>query len=254
VSALSNLNFRDLGGVAVRGGTLRRGVLYRSEGPRSFDARHRAELVALGFRVVCDLRSDHEQQRAPNDWVQDARLLSFDIVADLRARNDDAWNLMRAAPTVDGARATMTNVYRAIPSALIPHLPRLVEAVTARETPILVHCTAGKDRTGVVVALLLRLLGASEADIQRDYLLSESYSRRAVNADLMRERFRKALGSPPDEQTLMAVIGVDSAYLDAAMQTVTAQWGSVDAYFTAAGIDAAQVAELLAVLVEPAVA
>lgn len=250
MEALSKLNFRDIGGIRVKDGTLRRGVIYRSEGPASFEADHRAELKNLGIRVVCDLRSEFEQQAAPNDWADDARLLSFDIIADVRAQSDAAWSPLRSNPTAEGARETMANNYRAMPAAIAPHLPNLVSALEARETPVLVHCTAGKDRTGVMVALLLALLGASEHDIFRDYLLSETFGQQPGRNAIARDHYEKSLGFVPDEAVVQAFVGVDPSYLQAALDVLPEKWGSTDNYFAAAGIDAARRAALVAALVE----
>ncbi|HXA92710.1 MAG TPA: tyrosine-protein phosphatase, partial [Steroidobacteraceae bacterium] len=59
---LSKLNFRDLGGLRSRSGhVVKKGVIYRSEGPANYSAAHRDELAALGVRTVCDLRSEAER-------------------------------------------------------------------------------------------------------------------------------------------------------------------------------------------------
>jgi protein-tyrosine phosphatase len=251
VEALSRLNFRDIGGTRVRDGVVRRGMVYRSEGPASFRDVHHDELARLGFRVVCDLRSSHEQETAPNDWARGLKVLNFDIIADLRARNVAAWSALRADPTVNGARETMVNAYRSMPGALSPHLPQLVGALTANETPLLVHCTAGKDRTGVVIALLLGFLGAPTEEIHRDYLLSENFGRRRSGSSDLRKHYQKTLGYVPDEGIMQALIGVHTSYIDAALKIVHDKWGSIDNYFGAAGIGEPQRAALAEVLVEP---
>jgi protein-tyrosine phosphatase len=235
MEALGKLNFRDLGGMAATGGTLRRGVLYRSEGPASFGEGHRAELAAIGFRAVCDLRSAVEQKHAPNDWAAGARLISLDIVADLRAQSPSA-GAPRDTGSGEAARETMLRNYRAMPAAILPHLAGLVDMLAEGETPVLMHCTAGKDRTGVLVALLLLLLGVSRDQVRRDYLLSESFLKRpGATADLGR-RLEAMQGRAPDAATMQALAGVDPAYLDAAIEAVEDGWGSLDDYYAATGI------------------
>ena len=67
---LAKLNFRDVGGLLTADGSrVREGVVFRSEGPASFGPVHREELAALGFRLVCDLRSAGEREKSPNDWA-----------------------------------------------------------------------------------------------------------------------------------------------------------------------------------------
>jgi protein-tyrosine phosphatase len=252
MEALSNLNFRDVGGIPVQGGTLRRGVVYRCEGPASFNDQHRAALAGIGFRTICDLRSQVEHHAAPNTWAGGARLVNFDVIADLRAQRAESWDALRASPTAEGAREAMRRNYRVMPEAFLPHLAGFIDLLASRETPVLVHCTAGKDRTGVMIALLLTYLGASEADIRSDYLLSACFGERPGNGASIVARFLSTVGQEPDAAIMTAVLGVDASYLDAALDAVTANWGSVDAYFAAAGIDRSRRNDLVGVLVEPA--
>src|SRR3546814_4853356 len=69
--ALSKLNFRDVGCLPADGGRqVRRGLIFRSEGPASFDIDHHRELEALNISLVCDLRSETERDAAPNNWCR----------------------------------------------------------------------------------------------------------------------------------------------------------------------------------------
>jgi protein-tyrosine phosphatase len=250
LDTLSDLNFRDLGGLPVAGGTIRRGIIYRSEGPASFSEVHRIELIKRNFRLVCDLRSASERTRKPNDWAGNARLLNIDIITDLRDLTNDGWRVLSAKPSAQGAREAMIGNYRAMPAAFQPHVAKLIDALIAGESPVLIHCTAGKDRTGVLIALLLRLMGASDEAILRDYLLSDRFRQGGSGADLVRRVFTRAFGYAPDEQTLVPIIGVDPAYLQAAFDSVAARWGAVEAYFAGAGIDEGKREALAARLVE----
>jgi protein-tyrosine phosphatase len=252
MQALSQLNFRDLGGIPVDDGVIRAGRVYRSVGPASFDDIHRAELKALDFRIVCDLRSTPEKTAAPNDWAGGAQLLEFDIIADLRAQAAGTWEVMRANPNIEGARQTMIGTYQVMPAALKPHMARFIGALAGGDAPMMVHCTAGKDRTGVLSALLLHYLGAPDEAIRRDYLLSERFSRSPGAGASVAKMFEKTLGFAPDAETLQAMIGVDPRYIDAALAVVDADWGSVEAYFEDAGVGEAERSRLKAVLVEPA--
>jgi protein-tyrosine phosphatase len=237
--ALSRLNFRDLGGLPGSDGLrLRAGLLYRGEGPASFAAEHLGELGALGFRLVCDLRSRAERERAPNSWAGGARLLDIDINSDLRDASAAGWLALKDAPGEDGAKAAMRDNYRAMPAALLPHLRGLFEAIAAGETPVLIHCTAGKDRTGVLVALLLLLLGVPAAEIERDYMRSAVFAETARLDASIAHGFREGLGFEPDRATIAAIVGAEPSYLNAALDGIDSKWGGIDAYFAAAGIDA----------------
>ena len=177
VAALSDLNFRDLGGLSTTDGRrVRSGLVYRCEGPASFQDSHGSALRGLKLGMVCDLRSAAERTAAPNGWCDDqTRLLDFDMSQDLRARGADGWAALRADPSEQGARRAMTANYAAMPAALAPFMPALFGALAERRTPLLIHCTAGKDRTGVAIALLLLALGVARDEMLADYL-SPTYS------------------------------------------------------------------------------
>jgi protein-tyrosine phosphatase len=230
-AALSKLNFRDLGGFSATGRRrIRAGILFRSEGPASFLEEHRAELLTLGVRSVCDLRSGAERQQAPNDWIGPACcLLNLDMNTDLRAAGADFWESLRSDPSEANARRVMARNYNLMPAALLPHVSRIAAALLAREVPMVVHCTAGKDRTGVAVAILLSLLGVSREDIVSDYAKSDVFGRNM-----------KLAGS----------MGTDSTFLVGALQALEHEWGSVAGYFAAAGVDPGQQEQLRSVLLE----
>lgn len=251
--ALSKLNFRDVGGLSAGDRSrVRNGILYRSEGPASFFDDHRAELGTLGFRSVCDLRSQRERETAPNDWCgPDCRLLNLEMNTDLRAQGMDMWDSLRADPSVNNARRAMTESYREMPGALLPHIPALTRALLGGEVPMMVHCSAGKDRTGVTVALLLSLVGVSRADILADYAKSYVFGENMRKAGSIEEAFLKSFGYVASEAVITTLNGAEKDFLLSALAEVELRWGSVEAYFATAGIDGATQAGLRDALLEP---
>lgn len=252
--ALSKLNFRDLGGLQTSDGQqVRHGLLFRSEGPASFFDEHRAELSALGFRAVCDLRSQGERETAPNDWCgPDCRLLNLDMNTDLRAQGEDIWESLRNTPSTDNARRVMTENYRMMPQALEPHMQPLVDALIGGEVPMIVHCTAGKDRTGVVIALLLGLFGVSMGDIVADYSKSDIFGENMRIAGSIEDGFLKSFGFVPDAPVVSMLIGTEQDFLMAALQHVESRWGGINRYFDAVGVDAARQKALKEMMLKPA--
>ena len=154
-------NFRGLGGLTTLDGRrVRPGTLFRSEGPAHFSERDVATLRTLGIRTVCDLRSDAERSAHPNHWCSDTALLHIDIAIDVRVVGNRAWDLMRADPTPAGGRAAMGYNYRAMGRSMAGAFRQLIDhLLQPRKVPVLIHCTGGKDRTGVMMALLLHALG-----------------------------------------------------------------------------------------------
>jgi len=236
--ALSNLNFRDLGGLMTsEGRRLRYHRIYRNEGPASYSAEHCAALRALQIRLICDLRGDGERCAAPNLWNDTARLMNFSVADDVRAANARGWHLFREEPNATGASKAIRSNYRTIPVAIHPRLAELVDAVRSGETPVLIHCTAGKDRTGVLVALLLAWLDVPREIIAADYLESVVFAGNLRARDSIAAVLGKTFGLAPDDTTLAVVMGVDREFLDAAFDAVHARWGSVADYFADAGLD-----------------
>jgi protein-tyrosine phosphatase len=241
--ALSQLNFRDLGSLPLgEGRELPAGRLYRSEGPASFDEAHRRELAALGIRLVCDLRSGGEREAAPNDWTDEAHHLNLDVNQDHHVAQNGAWReVLMADPTERGARTALRTNYESMPAAMQPHFGRFFEAVLAGRMPVLVHCTAGKDRTGVFVALLLLQLGVPRDAVMGDYLKSEIFAKNMRNAARPSPTdFKKVFGFEPDAGVMEAMCNVYPEYLDAALDAVDRRWGSVANYFAEIGVDGAR--------------
>ena len=227
-------------------------MLYRGPGPARLDDGDRDTLRALGIRLVCDLRSEPERQDGLHDCVE-AELLRLDLANDFADEASRAFGLLKERPDADGAKDAMRSIYAAMPAALRAHWPILLDALYDGRVPVLVHCTAGKDRTGVLLALLLLLLGAREDAVVEDYLLS-AYEGAAPHG-FRRESsspIAQLLASTPDPGIIAALKGVDASYLATALDVVHRDWGSVDDYFASIDVGPSQRARLLDVLAERA--
>ncbi|AJR25434.1 MULTISPECIES: tyrosine-protein phosphatase [Sphingobium] len=238
--ALSRLNFRDIGGLPTAGGgQVRSGILFRSEGPASFFEDHHAELSELGFRSVADLRSTIERDAAPHGWCgPDCRILDLDMNTDLRAQGEDMWLSLGREPTAARAIEVMSHNYGLMPQAFLPHLSRMVDALLAQDTPMLVHCTAGKDRTGVVVALFLDLLAVPRPVIMEDYRKSDIFGQNLRVSGHLKRDLQKTFGFVPPDDMVAILIGVQDDFLLSALDMVATRWGGIEGYFEAAGVDA----------------
>jgi protein-tyrosine phosphatase len=252
ISSLSHLNFRDLGGLRLAGGLrVKHHVLYRGPGPARLEEGHRDALRSLGIRLVCDLRSEPERQDGLHDCVE-AELLRLDLANDFADEASRSFRLLQERPDADGAKAAMRAIYAAIPAALRAHWPSLLGAIGDGRVPVLVHCTAGKDRTGVLLALLLLFLGAPEGAVVEDYLLSAYEGAAPHGYRGATSPIGALLSSAPDPGVIAALKGVDASFLATALDVVTREWRSIDGYFSSMDIGPAERAKLLAVLAEPA--
>lgn len=155
-------NVRDIGGYpAANGRRTRWRTLLRSDELTTLPAHARQELVDLGLRQVIDLRWPEELERSPNVFAGSptVRYHSVPLLAD--------------DPT---PHAGLTGMYRHVFDARAPQLAQVARLLLEDDgLPAVVGCAAGKDRTGVTIALLLDLVGVPTEIIAEDYALSAAY-------------------------------------------------------------------------------
>jgi protein-tyrosine phosphatase len=240
-------NFRSLGGLPAAGGRrIRAHALMRAERLTGLTADDWRVLAGTGVATICDLRSDSERSEHPNRVPPQLALreLRCDIRNDLRADPTLA-RLLADDPTARGAERVMIEIYRRFPAYMGDTLATLVERLLAGGAPLLVHCSAGKDRTGFIIAMLLHALEVPEELIRQDYLASQTWP----GAHSHRASLEARLGAiiPPHElpAAVDTVLDVRDVYLDAAMEALHVEFGSVLRYLeTAAGVDAARIDRL----------
>lgn len=227
-------NFRDLGGLRTRSGRrLRDGQLFRTEGPAYLLDSDIEQLQRLGLRLVCDLRSDTEREHQPNAWcaTTSLNLLNLDVSADLRAGGNAAWKALQTDPSVAGARNAMLHNYRSMPHGMAPHLRILFDHIIGHEEmPALIHCTAGKDRTGFAIAIILHALDVPRETIYADYMLSRRHASAERFGDSIVQAFTATLGFAPNPHVIDALVNVEESYLDTAWSEAEAIAGSFDGY------------------------
>jgi protein-tyrosine phosphatase len=164
-------NFRDLGGYRTRSGReLQWGKVYRTGVLSYFTANDQQQLSQLGVRAICDLRRLDEREREPTRWPDSTtKHLSWDDGSAPPTIRSIADNYPYNAT---GMHAAMIDLYRALPKWMAPRLRGMFERIAQGDVPVLIHCAAGKDRTGIAIALLLALLDVPHETIFEDYLLT----------------------------------------------------------------------------------
>jgi protein-tyrosine phosphatase len=254
---LAASNARDLGGYpAADGRTVRPGVALRADALSRLKDQDLDVLTGLGVRAVVDLRGLNEVEengadRLPEDGS--VRLVHLPVYS---AEHDIYLSLRDVLAGQDavaqqallgggGAERIMTEMYRwfvtdpAIRALFAEAVRMLADPDT---TPLLFHCTAGKDRTGWTAAIVLTALGVDRATVYADYLLTNERS--AALIDRIMEVFRTN-ATMEDPTLMMPVIRADAAYLDAAFAAVAEGWADFDAFLAdGLGLDPATLAAL----------
>ena len=217
------LNTRELGGYPVTvGGRQRRvkqGFIYRSGSPENIKDADKIILEERKIKTVVDFRSEGEKSSVFNlsSVTKKASLPinAGNIMGTLLKSGE--WSLN---PTPDGAMEEMFKLYAIMPEEAIPAYRELFSLLADPvNAPFLIHCSAGKDRTGLASALILHALGASQETIMEDYLLSTEYLRP------YREIYKNL------NPLMIPYLAVNEGYLFSAFETIK-KYGGIDSYLT----------------------
>ncbi len=224
---------------AADGRNLRANTLYRSgELSRLSDAD--LEVIAgLNIRLVCDLRTGRERSEFLSRWPAgaDFRYLDLPDREESGAGPHPIFELIARQRGEMGALKAMDMLYRSKPRAFANGLGSLFAAILAGDAlPLLVHCHAGKDRTGFVMAMLLAAVGVSEADIFDDYVTTAVYFPIEREARALSAWAKKSFGREIDPESAVPMVDARRGYIEAAFEEIFSGWGSVDEYLRKAGL------------------
>ena len=225
-------NFRELGGYrADEGKTVKWGQIYRGfpTGRLTTEA-DRARLDGLGLRLILDLRSSAEAAKLP-DYVPDgARLVQICGLRDATGQEidfspNDIQRLVQSAP----AGMSLTQLmYRQMLTGN-KAFKELFRALEAGETPILFHCSAGKDRTGVAAMLILLALGASDETICADFVQTNVCRKAEIDA-LLAGHAEEIAADPSKRMRFCTQAGVDPGAAPYVLQVIREACGSAEEY------------------------
>jgi len=236
-------NFRSLGGLpAADGRRIRPHAIMRADRLVGLGEDDWRALREIGLATICDLRSDAERAEHPNRVPAHLPLreMNCDIRNDLRADPALA-RLLLDEPNARGAEQVMIEIYRRFPRYMGGTLAAIVDQVLAGGAPLLVHCSAGKDRTGFVVAMLLHALGVPEPLIREDYLASRRWPGAQTHRASLESRLGTFIAAHELPDAVDTVLDVRDAYLDAALEATIADFGSIERYLESeARLDAAR--------------
>lgn len=212
-------NMRDLGGLSLAGGArFRGGRVYRSAALNELTASDQVRLASLGLRTVVDLRSAVEQAHAPSRLPPGLRIVTPDdggvgTVPEYRHRPNPM--------TEPDARLMMCEGNRTYPIRMAAAIGATFQALAEGEGGLLIHCAAGKDRTGFVAAVILLSAGASHETVIDDYLATNQ---------IWNCKSARLSGMPAEVRE--AIFSARAEYLEAALAVIGQEFGTVEDYLT----------------------
>jgi protein-tyrosine phosphatase len=229
-------NFRDAGGYQAGGGIVRMGKLFRSDGLHQLGAEGRAKLAELGIRLIVDLRDDFEAEAMPDDvaglGIRELRLPVFE----------------GSATSQGTVGLSLVDLYASIVRL---HSDVLVAALrdiaTSGDEAVLVHCTAGKDRTGIVIALALLAVGVDRDDVVADYTSSQENLDGEWVENMLAFIRNHGIDETPELRVLLG--GSPPEALTATLDLIEREHGSIRQFLLDAGMSTHELALLRDTLV-----
>lgn len=233
-------NFRDFGGWRAAGGAqVATGRLFRCATLHRATESDLARIVSLSIATVTDLRHASEQRAQPSAWIGKLPLALIEVPvahgAGPAERGFEPPHLeaLRANLQDLGAmREFLAAIYSEMPfdARLVALFRRYFETLAQDDRPCLIHCAAGKDRTGVLAWLTHRVLGVHRDDAMDDFLLSNAAGDMDGRLRQARRYMERVYGINPSDAAVGALLSVEPDYIHRCEAALVAHSGSVDSY------------------------
>lgn len=238
----SLLNFRDLGGIAVAGNMkVKHGMIFRSANPDRLSAKDLYKLRQLNVRLIIDLRATHELRKRS---VSPDRIEKLTLPLDFQFKTRERLKPVIYDKDAHSRIEEISNgLYLEILDATLSIIGPVMKSLASPDrTPVLIHCQVGKDRTGIVIAIILLALGADRELVIEDYLKSN---------DALLPFFKRlflirkiiSFGFFPYGNMLFAV-SVKRRNIESIIDRIENHYGGIEAFLRKAGVDDKTLAEI----------
>lgn len=256
VKGISGLrNFRDIGGLPTQDGRrMKTGVLFRSDEPHRFTPEDILKVQALNLKWICDLRAPSERKSRIIELggtSAEMNIVNVPFYFEERdlSRSKSFWMLIKSAHSID-LDQMMRDFYRRIAFESTEQIQRIFTMLAEENgLPALIHCTGGKDRTGMISAFIQLLAGVSRKDVVDDYLLSnllnEQKIEQSVKALRVMSFFRLS------RERLMPLLEARREYLEGILDEIFQRHSSIEDYLVqACGVQTSALSRLKASLLD----
>lgn len=227
-------NFRDIGGYKTRDGRrIKWNIFYRSDELAGLTEEDIEYLKSLGIKTILDYRSKGEVNAKPDPLIEGIGNINISGIKsfDNSDVNFDMFSLMKESKSLK-ALGNLEDLLKKCYLEMVfdnKAFKKLMECIECPDKmPIVQHCTAGKDRTGIGSALVLLALGVPEETVIEDYLLTNVY-RLSMNEALFKS-LGNLLTDEDSKEIFKVFMEVRKEYIESALNAIKERYGSIDEY------------------------
>jgi len=226
------VNFRDIGGLkTLEGNTVRWGKIFRSDNLAELKSAEFEKFNDLKIQTVFDLRTASEIKGKEDQLPENVRYShtptvkdNGDMLTQLRGK------LLRGEISEEQSLQMTIELYQNVVISDLASLRSLLQTILASEEPVLYHCSAGKDRTGIVTAIILSILNVDRKTIFDEYLMSNYYRRDKLKKILRKAKLGKLVKPKINLKVIENFMSVDERYLAATFSIIDTKYGGTDLF------------------------
>lgn len=227
-------NFRDIGGLNTQDGKkIKWGKIYRSGNLSRLQKSEFVKFNSLQIKTVIDLRTEAEIEEKHDHLPEKIDYFSIPIVSDQGdIMGQMKGKVLRGEITEAESKMLMEEFYTKCVIENIPLLKEIILKIVTSETPILYHCSAGKDRTGIVTAILLSILNVDRETIINEYLLSNYYRSSKIKGTINKAKILKVIKPKLNTTVIFNFMAVDSDYINAVFEIIDQKYGGIENFIS----------------------
>lgn len=231
-------NFRDIGGHRTQDGSyMKEGVLFRSDELSKLTKNDVHQLMKLNIKLICDLRTQKEHLSKPAKVLANDSLQIINIPFQPHETHDTSRSkLLRFLFEKSGDIKFdhfIQDYYRSITFERTTQIHEILHLIAEEKNlPAIIHCTAGKDRTGIISAIIQLLVGVPYEKVQENYLLTNQHYGARLSKFIRVMRWGSFFTVSPER--MKHILEAKAEYLDEIYEEILRQYGSVESYLSAA--------------------
>jgi len=225
-------NFRDIGGIKTQEGkTIVWGKIFRSGHLNGLSRRGIKTVEELGVATIVDLRTAEEISKKPDRYADSTRYFNYNAFEE---EQDQLIKTRRAVfkgtISAEESIALLKDFYGYYPTENTEIISKIIKTLLDQNHAVLFHCSAGKDRTGLISALILSILKVDRETIYQEYLLSNNYRQKSIEKQLRWIPIGRLVYPSLNQEVVENFSWINTRYLQAAFDEIDLKYGSMDNY------------------------